>query len=92
MKKLQRYDPPRSYTKPIPWIKDEDGDWCDSDDVAMLEASHAELKTALEYAINIYGRFGAVVNEPYNPGVWIDVAKRAIENAEDITNELESRS
>ena len=36
---------------------------------------------ALEYAVNIYGRFGAVVNEPYHPGEWIEQAKTAIAKA-----------
>ena len=42
--KLQRWDPPNSCTKMSAWIPCDDGDYCYSDDVARLEASHAELE------------------------------------------------
>ena len=55
-------------------VEERDGDWVWWEDVeAVLEA--------LEYAVNIYGRFGAVVNEPHNPGEWIELARAAIAKA-----------
>jgi hypothetical protein len=50
----------------------------DAEKIARLEASHTKLLEALEHAVSIYGRFGAVVNEPSNPGEWIEKAKNAI--------------
>lgn len=55
-------------------VEERDGDWVWWEDV------EAVLK-ALEYAVNIYGRFDAVVNEPYHPGEWIEQAKTAIAKA-----------
>lgn len=63
-----------SYGKRYQMVEEKDGDWVWYEDVeAVLEA--------LEYAVNIYGRFGAVVNEPYHPGEWIEQAKTAIAKA-----------
>ena len=56
----------------------------DEDKAKRLEASHTKLLEALEHAVSIYGRFGAVVNEPSNPGEWIEKAKTAITNAKDL--------
>jgi hypothetical protein len=49
---------------------------------ARLIAAAPELLEALEYAFNIYGRFGAVVNEPHKPGEWIEQARAAIAKAQ----------
>lgn len=49
-------------------------------DIGLIAAA-PELLEALEYAVNIYGRFGAVVNEPYHPGEWIEQANAAIAKA-----------
>lgn len=48
---------------------------------ARLIAAAPEILKALEYAVEIYGRFGAVVNEPHNPGEWIEQARAAIAKA-----------
>ena len=47
--KLQRWDPPRSFpTKALAWIPCDDGDWCRTDDVDVLEQRCAELLERLE--------------------------------------------
>jgi len=49
--KLQRWDPPRSFpTKALAWIPCDDGDWCYSDDVDVLEQRCAELLDELKSA------------------------------------------
>ena len=55
--------------------------WCADGDPKNLEAVNAKLVAALKYAVRIYGRFGAVVNEPYHPGEWIKEAKDALRAA-----------
>lgn len=62
------------YGKRYQMVEERDGDWVWYEDVE-------DILEALEYAVNIYGRFGAVVNEPHNPGEWIEQAKAAIAKA-----------
>ncbi len=73
--KIDRYDLPIS-----PWdhtATSDFGNWCRSDDVARLEASHAELLEALKSFVSTYG----------NPDVrrWMavrDQARAAVAKAE----------
>jgi len=57
---------------------DEDVPGWVADEVRRLESINADLLEALEHAVAIYGRFGGVVNDPNNPGEWIEKAKNAI--------------
>lgn len=53
MKKLKRFDyyPDDTHCH-MYTIEDERGDWCTSEDVAQLEASHAELLEALNEIVD----------------------------------------
>lgn len=60
---------------------DPEGSLCFASEVAKLEASHAQLLEALHDAIALYGKFGAIVNDPHNPGEWITKAQQAVRRA-----------
>ena len=77
-----------SYTKPHEMVEEKDGDWVKWEDVealkekcAELDSKCAELLQALQTAIALYGKFGAIVNDPHAPGEWISQARAAIAKA-----------
>lgn len=53
----------------------------DHEKITRMISALPEMMEALEKGIEIYGKFGALVNEPHSPGEWIVMAKGAIEKA-----------
>lgn len=53
----------------------------DHEKITRMISALPEMMEALEKGIEIYGKFGALVNEPHSPGEWITMAKDAVEKA-----------
>ena len=73
--KLQRYDAYEIHDYGTDYEPAEDGDICKSDDVARLEASHAELLAVAKGLLGIADRHGWL-------HVAVDAARAAIAKAE----------
>jgi len=63
-----------SYGKKYQMVEERDGDWVWYEDVE-------DVLEALQDAIALYGKFGAIVNDPYNAGEWITKAQDAVRRA-----------
>ena len=55
-------------------VEERDGDWVWYEDVE-------DVLEALQDAIALYGKFGAIVNDPHNAGEWITKAQEAVRRA-----------
>lgn len=49
--------------------------------VANIAIENQRLRVALNYAVEKYGKEGGPWNVPSNPGGWLHMARKALENA-----------
>lgn len=81
---ISRFTMQRLVTKDNTFIElvlNPEGSLCFYNQVQELEAINAELLDALQDAIALYGKFGAIVNDPHNAGEWITKAQEAVRRA-----------